>query len=121
MTSTAEKIAVMQAFLDGRVVEWKKFGSNWAPLICPDPVWDWSVNKYRVKPIADDSINWDHVHPNFNYMARDADDSVFLYKERPEYNEEGVWMSRNYYQRANVFSSYKRGDKEPSQSLVRRP
>lgn len=49
-TSTAEgKIAVMQAFVDGKVVEYYSFlGVAWQPV--EDPSWNWSGFAYRVKP-----------------------------------------------------------------------
>lgn len=50
MTTLQEKIAVMQAFADGKTVEGRYAnGSNeWGESI--NPVWDWSLYEYRVKP-----------------------------------------------------------------------
>lgn len=54
MTTTAEKIKIMQAFLDGGILEclnikdkcptWKAFLSGW------EPMWNWSEFDYRIQP-----------------------------------------------------------------------
>jgi hypothetical protein len=46
---TAEKIAVMQAFLDGKKIEAteRRAGGGWNPL--PVPCWNWDDFVYRVK------------------------------------------------------------------------
>lgn len=46
---TKKAIEVMQAYVDGKEIEVKSFGS--APFKeIPNPVWDWYRNEYRVKP-----------------------------------------------------------------------
>lgn len=42
----AYRIAVMQAALDGKPVEWLGFASRWE--LCADPIWNWSELKYRI-------------------------------------------------------------------------
>lgn len=45
----AGKIAVMQAFADGKAIEYRnEFSSIWHPS--PTPLWDWSNRTYRVAP-----------------------------------------------------------------------
>lgn len=47
--TTAEMIAVMQAYKDGKSIECAdKGGTNWKKL--PNPVWNWDRFDYRVKP-----------------------------------------------------------------------
>lgn len=49
MKTTAEMIAVMQAYEDGKEIEFYHNGySKWRKS--PDPTWDWYRNDYRVKP-----------------------------------------------------------------------
>lgn len=48
MTTTAEKIAVMQAFERGDKVEFRTISGGWA--IHEDPSWNWSNTEYRVAP-----------------------------------------------------------------------
>lgn len=51
MTTTAEKIAVMQAFEDGKEVEFRfcLTDETWRPLKSPNPLWDWLSIDYRIK------------------------------------------------------------------------
>lgn len=53
--TTAEKIAVMQAYIDGKVIEVSETfsapHSNWSELPSGAvPTWAWDVCDYRVKP-----------------------------------------------------------------------
>lgn len=47
---TAERIAIMQAYVDGKEIEftWRDLGKAWVKI--SDPTWDWSLNDYRIKP-----------------------------------------------------------------------
>lgn len=48
MTTTQEKIKVMQAFVDGKEIEFRNYRkSDW--VISADPIWNWIDNDYRVK------------------------------------------------------------------------
>lgn len=52
MTTTKEKIEVMQSFLDGKQIQ-IIIGSNslWEDLLPEyEPIWDWECCNYRVKP-----------------------------------------------------------------------
>lgn len=50
--TTEEKIAVMQAYVDGKKIQAKTFGAdNWMDCIV-EPSWNWVVYDYRVKPEA---------------------------------------------------------------------
>ena len=48
MKTLKEKIAVMQAFADGREIEYY-YPSTEKWYKTKDPVWDWNTNDYRVK------------------------------------------------------------------------
>lgn len=50
--TTAKKIEVMQAFLDGKKIEFFDFTFHqlgWVEWSMGEPVWDWLKHKYRVK------------------------------------------------------------------------
>lgn len=48
MKTTKEKIAIMQAFEDGREIERSYDGeTDW--ILTKDPVWDWRIYDYRIK------------------------------------------------------------------------
>jgi hypothetical protein len=53
--STAEKIKVMQAYIDGRLIEIRVRHSNglWKPLnrALDSIQWNWEKNEYRVKEL----------------------------------------------------------------------
>lgn len=51
MKTTKEKIEVMQAFLDGKKVEFKDVLDNrWhIMLVLREPAWDWESVDYRIK------------------------------------------------------------------------
>ena len=48
--NTSEMIAVMQAFMDGKVCEFKdaRRGGGWSS--CCNPDWNWLHHDYRIKP-----------------------------------------------------------------------
>lgn len=52
MTSTEDKIAVMQAYVEGKKIQsrccFPKEIDNWED--CCDPVWNWGQFDYRIKP-----------------------------------------------------------------------
>lgn len=112
---TKRMIEVMQAYVDGEKIEYK-LGNEWE--VNERPVWNWPTVNYRIakKP---DTINWDHVAPEFKYMARDEDGDVFLFTEKPE-KLHNYW--RNGYKIPVIaHSSYRKGTVDWKESLVIRP
>lgn len=68
MTTTQEKIAIMQAHVDGKVVEARyKKHKTWDP-VCSNPDWDWYNFDYRVAidmeqkafDVFSDACHWTH-------------------------------------------------------------
>jgi hypothetical protein len=47
---TIEAIRVMQAFVDGKEVEYKRPDGIWT--IINNPCWNWNTQDYRIKPAA---------------------------------------------------------------------
>jgi hypothetical protein len=45
---TIEAIRVMQAFVDGKGVEYEHPNGIW--MLTPTPCWNWSSGEYRIKP-----------------------------------------------------------------------
>lgn len=71
-----------------------------------------------------DEIDWSHVAPEYNWMARDEDGEPCLYHDKPWLDEmDDHWSADlcNTISVANSFSSYKRGTCDWRDSLVRRP
>jgi len=60
--TTKEQIEVMQAYLDGKEIEvYNPYTSKWDQI--EDPLWNWSTNRYRIKP----SFEWSF--PSTTYRA----------------------------------------------------
>lgn len=118
-----QKLALMAAWVDGEDIEFKHNGKeHWE--VAGKPTWQDSVC-YRIAVIPD-SINWDHVHPDYNYMTRDCNGS-FLHKNKP-LKHAYVWMVQppkgdpvGAAVRATAFASYKQGKTAWQDSLVIRP
>ena len=50
--NTIEMMGIMQAFVDGRHVQYRErhHGSPWYDMNFIDPLWDFKANEYRIKP-----------------------------------------------------------------------
>lgn len=132
MTTTAEKIAVMQAWEDGYAVEAISRAtlatqSNPVWLKVPTPIWDWFDVAYRIA-VTKPSINWDHVSPDYNWLARDKSDgpdlNCFLYTGKPllsPWEERWGILASAKYASAEGFASLDRGTCDWKDSLVMRP
>lgn len=111
---TKRMIEVMQAYVDGEEI----MGRD---CVATKPSWNWLVFDYRIKKNPD-SINWDHVAPDFKYMARDEDGKSWLFVNEPKRGRT-VWYEQ--YEDKEIesflFTSYKRGNVDWKDSLVIRP
>jgi len=115
---TLKAIEVMQAFAEGKKIQYNN-GYGW--VVVKNPSWDWLSIDYRVKPVSKPSINWDHVHPDYKWLATDADGTTFLYKEEPIAGV-GQWRGQSWgFVRADTFASFIPGDCDWKESLVQRP
>lgn len=118
-TTTAQKIAVMQAFAEGKNIECLSFNRTWSAFQKGhEPVWNWDDFDYRVAETKP-SINWNHVSKDFNYLAEDRDGFAFLYRSRPTAST-SEWFSENIHPVVG-FASFKPGTCDWKDSLVVRP
>jgi hypothetical protein len=119
------KIEVMQAYAEGKEIQWicKLTDEEWED--CPNPGFNWARNDYRVKPAEKPSINWDHVSDRFNYLTLDNKgeiESAWLYAKKPFWDygwnsgESGDTVAS-----ATFFKSLNPGNCEPEESLICRP
>ena len=76
---------------------------------------------YRVVQPKPDTINWDHVHPDFKYMARDKSGSVFLFQHKPKTGNVAWAVSYGKCCNTKAHSSVVVGDIEWTNSLIERP
>ena len=62
MSTTAQKIEIMQAFADGKTIEYKCKGHDrWGEARTPQ--WNWSANDFRIKPEPPREF-WVNVYTN---------------------------------------------------------
>jgi hypothetical protein len=125
MKSLEEKIAVMQAALEGKAIEacsifykddiWEEFKG--------EPYFNWFEFDYRVKEVqlTKPSIKWEHVHSEFKWMATDEDNQTYLYTVCP-YLDEYLWdFVGGQCTGADYFASFVSGTCNWEDSLVERP
>jgi hypothetical protein len=118
---TLKAIEVMQAFAEGKSVEFRRKGEHiWRVLEGRLASWNWDAIEYRIKEPTKPSINWDHVHPDYNLMATDADGEAFLYKKEPTAGYHR-WEEGHHWVEACSFKSFIPGDCDWKESLVQRP
>lgn len=121
MSTTVEKIAVMQAWEDGKPIEVRRrSGDDWVTVKRPieTPIWDWSLYDYRIAQPSKPGIDWSHVAPEYKWMARDLSGRVYLYPRKP-YPSSGAWFESGYVP-ASAFASARPGDCDWRESLVSR-
>lgn len=113
---TNRMIEVMQAYVDGEKVEFKNALGEWQEKGI-NHGW-YCDTDYRIAKTPD-TINWDHVAPEFKWMARDLHGRALLYQNKPRMLET-VWVGHpNTF--ADYFLSYRKGTVDWKDSLVIRP
>lgn len=74
------------------------------------------------KPKTKPYINWAHVAPTFNFLARDNTGDAYLYQTKPNIVYSfGNYVSSDLYVRADAIVSYAPGDCDWNESLIERP
>jgi len=114
-----EQFEIFSAWLDGKKIEFlDPEGVEW--IYIGPPAWR-SGCIYRIASTKP-SANWDHVHPDYNYLATDACGKSYFYPRMPNKNK-GAWVPLNSgcYPVAEVFISFKPGTCDWQDSLVVRP
>ena len=79
------------------------------------------LSEHRIKPTKP-SIDWSHVSDGFNYLAKDKEGLVYLYKNKPSITEYDWWfVDGGEFVNASAFKSLKVGNCDWTDSLVKRP
>ena len=112
---------VIEAWANGADIQCDLGQCGWCVVSAPE----WREHReYRVKETTPSkpSINWDHVHSCYNWLAVDDGGFVYLFETKPT-SEEHWWANCDdtYLEIANVFASCKRGTCHWTDSLVERP
>lgn len=115
-----EMIEVMEAYERGEAVEVTTNANFW--IKTDHPYWNWDCHDYRIAPSTPDTINWDHVAPEYKWLARDENGIAYLYDNRPTASDDDWYaVSAVDFIQASAFTSYKRGSVSWDKSLVQRP
>ena len=115
------KIEIMQAALDGDQIECISIddkNDKWE--VTKYPKFDWVNFNYRIAVGTKPSINWDSVHQDYKWMAKDSCGRVWLFTERP-YTHDFGWCHSGGSTSATMFASVDRGTCNWKDSLVARP
>ena len=115
-----EQIALFEAWLDGKEIEF--YSPHVDTWFSGDPSWSKGLS-YRIKP-TQPSVNWDHVNPEYKYLAMDTCEIGYLYTKRPSLNEVGgYWLANknDRHLRAETLASFDAGTCDWKDSLVKRP
>lgn len=118
-----EQIAVMQAYADGKPVEWKLKDSliDWEPHDLPS--WNWSIYTYRIAATKP-SIDWSHVADEYRWLAVDEDGRASLFSVEPCHDfDDHEWAidQRGRFIDASALTSFRPGTCDWRDSLVERP
>ena len=76
-----------------------------------------------VKKVVKPSINWDHVHGKYNYLATDDMGNAWLYVKEPTIDDDnGCWdVELGEFALADTHVSYAPGTCDWKESLIKRP
>ena len=107
---------VYQVIIERKTISFSNNGEVWREIAFP--AWD-SQHYYRVSPTKP-NIEWGHVHPDLNWLARDESGAAYLYDVEPVKGKY-TFAPKPKMMDALPFASYKPGDCNWSESLVRRP
>lgn len=122
--SDEDKGKLLLAHHEGKEIQRRVYDypCSWYFTTDSNPKW-MPVSIYRIapEPLTPDSIDWSHVAPEYNFMARDCDGRGWLFKSKPLLKAD-MWDApmENTFGVAG-FASYRRGTVEWQDSLVIRP
>lgn len=119
---TLNKIAVMQAYVDGKTIQFRVTGHNWCDVRGDKaPLWDWAMYNYRIKPVEKPCIDWAAIPENYKYIAVDANNEAFAYTVEPHVSI-NTWLA--LHGKADridhIHASFKRGNCEWKETLIKR-
>lgn len=99
--TTAEKITVMQAFIDGKTIETRINNDSWMEVSLEnndDLYWNWEKNEYRIKPET-------------KYVPYEIPEEIKLGIEVQTINKKGQWIitgkSKGTIYAANAYHTFK--------------
>lgn len=85
--TTAEKIAVMAAFEEGKKIEINTQDGSGFHRIGWTPNWNWEENDYRISPQPAPipmTIPWEAIDEKWQWAAMDESGGIFFYEAEPQ-------------------------------------
>jgi len=77
--NTKQKIAIMQAFADGKEIEYRPNKKEWFDLSATkEPLWNFTISNYRIKPKASET-DWSKVAVNTPVICASSGKKVNRY------------------------------------------
>lgn len=127
--TTAEKIAVMQAYEDGEEIEFKikaDANSAWLSVGCTNEFeWNWFSFDYRVKPKPAPipmTIPWDVIEDAWQWAAMNQNGGVYVYPDKPQIDwENPYWSQEDDWYRVDEVLKIDKGTVDWKDSLQERP
>ena len=93
MSTTSEKIKVMQHFEDGGEVEVKlKSGDEWSLVSTDNPFWAWDCVDYRIKPKSVDDFDWSDAPEWANLIAVDRNGIAHCFSQTKLLKDNKEWF-----------------------------
>lgn len=114
------KLALHRAHYEGKQIEGDTASCHWA--LVPHPTW-WPTLVYRLKPepLRDIAPPWHVMNPEIKWVARDEDDEVYGYKQKPVVRNDLWTPSDGGCFACALLAPFDHGNKPWNKSLVQRP
>lgn len=114
-----EKIKIMQAFVDGKKIEFLIKG-QWEWNNASSPSWDWDHCEYRVKPeVVYRPWNWEEIILGTRIISNSGDIEAGIQRKEMHRNSDGTLKIKIYigthepHSPLQIFKDYKRSDGSP--------
>lgn len=124
--SKEEKLELIEAQIDGKVVEIYVGGRGWAKPCSDGKIVYYPDVCYRVAETQDQFTNWDILPPEYKWIARDGSEAVYAYTEKPTLDGvnsywHGKGLSPTGLPKVDELTCYKQGTVDWKDSLIERP
>ena len=94
---------------------------GWAGVL-NKPLWKDVAYRVKPKPLTKPSIDWSHVHEDYNWLATDKDGATSLFTDKPKVDTDlGEFWFGGFSCHVTPFTSFREGACDWADSLVQRP
>lgn len=121
MTTTQEKIAIMQAHIDGKQIECNNGHAGWIVLQDASPVWNWAHYQYRINTDEPISFDWSVISDDYKFATVNSNGDAAAHTIEPQLTATGLWYGNQQDCDIHHLKSFKRGTVNHANSLIKRP